>query len=118
MLDYLAAIEERANAIISDYAEVKVRQREEAQDEIQDTGPMPSVLGMGPTTPMGQDLIHVNPPKLEDYSSEEEDDNDDTRPLTRDEIKAKTLTKMYQRSKAGDPVTTKSRKKKSSRSSF
>ena len=30
MLDYLAAIEERANAIISDYAEVKVRQREEA----------------------------------------------------------------------------------------
>jgi hypothetical protein len=79
---------------------------------------MPSVLGMGPTTPMGQDLIHVNPPKLEDYSSEEEDDNDDTRPLTRDEIKAKTLTKMYQRSKAGDPVTTKSRKKKASRSSF
>ena len=67
---------------------------------------------------MGQDLIHVNPPKLEDYSSEEEDDNDDTRPLTRDEIKAKTLTKMYQRSKAGDPVTTKSRKKKASRSSF
>ncbi len=118
MLDYLAAIEERANAIISDYAEVKVRQREEARDEIQETGPMPSVLGMGPTTPMGQDLIHVNPPKLEDYSSEEEDDNDDTRPLTRDEIKAKTLTKMYQRSKAGDPVTTKSRKKKASRSSF
>ena len=119
MLDYLAAIEERANAIISDYAEVKLRQREEAQDDFQeDTGPMPSVLGMGPTTPMGQDLIHVNPPKLEDYSSEEEDDNDDTRPLTRDEIKAKTLTKMYQRSKAGDPVTTKSRKKKASRSSF
>ena len=91
---------------------------EEAQDDIQETGPMPSVLGMGPTTPMGQDLIHVNPPKLEDYSSEEEDDNDDTQPLTRDEIKAKTLTKMYQRSKAGDPVTTKSRKKKGSRSSF
>ena len=29
------------------------------------------VAGIGPDTPMGQDLIHVNPPKLEDYSSEE-----------------------------------------------
>ena len=49
---------------------------------------------------------------------EEEDDNDDTRPLTRDEIKAKTLTKMYRGRKPADPVTTKSRKKKASRSSF
>ena len=98
MLDYLAAIEERANAIISDYAEVKLRQREEAQDDFQeDTGPMPSVLGMGPTTPMGQDLIHVNPPKLEDYSSEEEDDNDDTRPLTRDEIKQRQREEAQRR---------------------
>lgn len=30
-----------------------------------------NVLGAGPTTPMGQDLIHVNPPKLDDYSSDE-----------------------------------------------
>ena len=51
---------------------------------------------------MGQDLIHVNPPKLEDYSSEEEDDNDDTRPLTRDEIKAKRDQDDFQRGKAGD----------------
>lgn len=27
--------------------------------------------GVGPNVPMGQDLIHVNPPKLEDYSSDE-----------------------------------------------
>merc|ERR1712159_330876 len=84
----------------SDYAEVKLRQREEAQDDFQeDTGPMPSVLGMGPTTPMGQDLIHVNPPKLEDYSSEDEDEDEDeeTRPLTREELKAKTLNRMHRR---------------------
>ena len=50
---------------------------------------------------MGQDLIHVNPPKLEDYSSEDDDDDDDgeTRPLTRDELKAKTLNRMYRRTK-------------------
>jgi hypothetical protein len=28
-------------------------------------------LGVGPNVPMGQDLIHVTPPKLEDYSSDE-----------------------------------------------
>ena len=57
------------------------------------------MLGTGPTTPMGQDLIHVNPPKLEDYSSEEDDGDDDgeTRPLNRDELKAKTLNRMYRR---------------------
>ena len=119
MLDYLAAIEERANAIISDYAEVKQRQREQVSDDVpEDTGPMPSVLGMGPTTPMGQDLIHVNPPKLEDYSSEEEEDDDDARPLTRDEIKAKTLTKMYQRSQGGDVGAASSKRKKKGRPSF
>ena len=79
---------------------------------------MPSVLGMGPTTPMGQDLIHVNPPKLEDYSSEEEEDDDDARPLTRDEIKAKTLTKMYQRSQGGDVGAASSKRKKKGRPSF
>ena len=48
---------------------------------------------------MGQDLIHVNPPKLEDYSSEDasDDDDDEARPLTRDELKAKTLNRMYRK---------------------
>ncbi len=53
-------------------------------------------LGVGPhTTTMGQDLLHIIPPKLEDYSSgEEESDNrsgegQPTRPLTHVELRDK-----------------------------
>ncbi len=53
-------------------------------------------LGVGPhTTTMGQDLLHIIPPKLEDYSSgEEESDNrtgedQPTRPLTHIELRDK-----------------------------
>jgi coiled-coil domain-containing protein 63/114 len=58
-----------------------------------------SVLGTGPKVPMGQDLLHVNPPKSDDYKSDEsdEDDDGDTRPLTRDELKHRTLNKLQKR---------------------
>ena len=109
MLQYLAIIEEQCNTIIKDYVNVKARHAKQAGAadavDVANQAPPPSVLGMGPTTPMGQDLIHVNPPKLEDYSSEEEDDDDEgeTRPLTRDELKAKTLNRMYRRVQNRDP---------------
>ena len=56
---------------------------------------MVSVLGTGPKTQGGKDMFHVNPPKLEDYSSEEgsEDENEEARPLTREELKARTLNR-------------------------
>lgn len=59
-----------------------------------------SVLGVGPKIPMGQELLHVNPPKLDDYQSEDEDDDDedDARPLTRDELKARTMNRLQKRS--------------------
>ncbi|KAJ8609533.1 hypothetical protein CTAYLR_006021 [Chrysophaeum taylorii] len=103
MLQHLAIIEEKCNEIIRQYCAIKAA---EAKATSTDAGAsssqaevLPSVLGIGPTTPMGQDLIHVTPPKLEDYSSEEDDDDDEgeTRPLTRDELKAKTLNRMYRR---------------------
>jgi hypothetical protein len=58
-----------------------------------------SVLGVGPRIPMGQELLHVNPPKLDDYQSEEDDDEDedDARPLTRDELKARTMNRLAKR---------------------
>lgn len=61
-----------------------------------------TVLGVGPKVPMGQELLHVNPPKLDDYNSdeEEEDEEDDTRPLTRDELKTRTLNRMQKRTGA------------------
>lgn len=117
MLPYLAIIEERINELIKKYATIKSRQAKaaaSAADPIRDVPVVPSVLGIGPTTPMGQELIHVNPPKLEDYSSEEDDDDDEgeTRPLTRDELKAKTLNRMYRRVNNRDGSTQRGAHKK------
>ena len=62
-----------------------------------------SVLGTGPKVPMGQDLLRVNPPKSEDYRSDESDGDDDgdTRPLTRDELKQRTLNKLTKKMGGG-----------------
>lgn len=62
-----------------------------------------TVLGAGPKVPMGQEHLHINPPKLDDYQTEddEEEDEDDTRPLTRDELKARTLTRLQKRGGGG-----------------
>ena len=62
-----------------------------------------SVLGTGPKVPMGQELLHVNPPKSEDYRSDESDNEDDgdTRPLTRDELKHRTLNRLQKRMGGG-----------------
>lgn len=61
--------------------------------------PVISVLGVGPKIPMGQELLHVNPPKLDDYQSDDDDDEDedDARPMTRDELKARTLNRLQKR---------------------
>lgn len=58
-----------------------------------------TVLGAGPKIPMGQDHLHVNPPKADDYRSDEDDDEDEdeARPLTRDELKSRTLNRLQKR---------------------
>jgi hypothetical protein len=68
------------------------------------TVPLASVLGTGPKVPMGQDLIHVNPPKLDDYQSDEEDEEEgeeEARPLTREELKTRTLNRLQRRGQTG-----------------
>lgn len=108
LLQYLASIEERCNDLIKQYSAAKAKQASYAASNTGKapvaTDRSPSVLGVGPVTPMGHDLIHVNPPKLEDYSSEEDEDEDEgeNRPLTRDELKAKTLNRMYRRNNRDD----------------
>jgi hypothetical protein len=119
ILQYMGLIEQRCNDVLQQYAACQQKERarlfankgddadavddEEGGDEVgvmSGTQAALSVLGAGPTTPMGQDLIHVNPPKLDDYSSEEEDEDEeeaDLRPLTRDELKAKALNRMNRR---------------------
>jgi hypothetical protein len=56
----------------------------------------------------------VNPPKLEDYQSDEdyEDDDDDTPPLTREELNARTLTRLQKRGQSGGGVAIVNFKKK------
>mmetsp|Transcript_25259 Transcript_25259/g.80308 ORF Transcript_25259/g.80308 Transcript_25259/m.80308 type:complete len:339 (+) Transcript_25259:1-1017(+) len=58
-----------------------------------------SILGHGPTTPMGQDVVQINPPDLGDYSSDEgsDDDDQDYRPLTHQELKIKTMKTIHKK---------------------
>lgn len=115
MLGLLGACEQRANEIIQAYAFVTRRDRAPAThlpalagglaQECTQEGSVVRMLGSGPATPMGHDPIQVNPPKLEDYSDAEFDDNgeeddDDTRPLTHDELKASTLSSISKRGNA------------------
>mmetsp|Transcript_72323 Transcript_72323/g.205687 ORF Transcript_72323/g.205687 Transcript_72323/m.205687 type:complete len:564 (-) Transcript_72323:150-1841(-) len=111
ILQYLGLIEQRCNEVLQQYAAYQQKERErqtavEEEDEVTAIGSQTvlNVLGVGPNTPMGQDLIHVNPPKLEDYSSEEasEDEDEEARPLTREELKAKTLNRMHRRGNRGE----------------
>lgn len=109
MLQYLAIIEKKCNKLIKQYCALKASHAEysakASSGEDQEFVVPPSsaapaiLLGVGPTTPMGQDLVQINPPKLDDYSSEEDEAEDDaeTRPLTRDELKARTLSRMHRR---------------------
>merc|ERR1711916_327073 len=62
-----------------------------------------NVLGSGPMTPMGQDAIQINPPNLNDYSSEEDSDAEDSeaRPLTHEELKLKTMRVIHRRAAGG-----------------
>lgn len=121
MVHYLGVIEQRANEILKQYAEIRSALLQPSHSIGQfatessavlthDSSPSPlklatltSVLGVGPKVPMGQDLLHVNPPKLDDYQSEdeEEDEEEDARPLTRDELKSRTLTRLQKKGLQG-----------------
>eukprot|EP00606_Chrysophyceae_sp_TOSAG23-5_P001125 GSChrysophyteH2.ASY1.ANO1.158.1 assembled CDS len=91
MVHFLGVIEQKANRLLQVYAEVRqaqlvVKKEEEASKT------NASVLGTGPKVRRGQELLNVNPPKVDEYQSDDEDDDDedDTRPLTRDELKTRT----------------------------
>mmetsp|Transcript_8636 Transcript_8636/g.14637 ORF Transcript_8636/g.14637 Transcript_8636/m.14637 type:complete len:572 (+) Transcript_8636:72-1787(+) len=124
MVYYLGVVEQQANSILKSYAEIRQALLQPTQtapqpDDVKEeekhpqlavvpTSPgkastLQSVLGVGPKVPMGQELLHVNPPKLDDYQSDddEDDDDDDTRPLTRDELKARTLNRLQKKGHQG-----------------
>jgi len=64
-------------------------------------------MGQGPAAPAGSVVIHVEPPLIGDEDdSVEESDDEEERPLSRDELKAKTLRGITKRISPPTPSKT------------
>jgi len=119
MVHYIGVIERKANEILQKYAEgarAALMAAPSKFDEKEDGKGSPSksivsVLGGGPKVGRGTEVLQVNPPKLDEYQSDEEgeDDDDEAKPLTREELKTRTLAKLQRK---GGGVKTKSSKKR------
>ena len=119
MVHYIGVIERKANEILQKYAEgarAALMAAPSKFDEREDGKGSPSksivsVLGGGPKVGRGTEVLQVNPPKLDEYQSDEEgeDDDDEAKPLTREELKTRTLAKLQRK---GGGVKSKSSKKR------
>jgi len=112
MVHYLGLIEQTANGMITTYADIRQAVMKATSEKKENQAPsknLTSVLGTGPKVPMGQELLHVNPPKLDDYQSDDEDDDEDdeARPLTIDELKSRTLNRLQRRGQSTNTVKSK-----------
>jgi chromosome segregation ATPase len=115
MVIYLGILEKKANELLQRYKHVQTFMlAPTGQATTGLTGSIPpdlnatgyslvTLLGSGPKVPMGTDYLHVVPPKADDYRSDEDEDgdgmgyDDDNRPLTRDELKSRTLNRLQRR---------------------
>jgi DNA repair exonuclease SbcCD ATPase subunit len=109
MVHYIGLIERKANDVLQRYADARQsllsssmptsKFNEKEGETLSPVKSLVAVLGSGPKVPMGQELLHVNPPKLEEYQSDEgeDEDDDDAKPLTRDELKLRTLARMQRK---------------------
>mmetsp|Transcript_37719 Transcript_37719/g.85940 ORF Transcript_37719/g.85940 Transcript_37719/m.85940 type:complete len:557 (-) Transcript_37719:51-1721(-) len=100
MMQYLGIMEQRTNEILQMFAAVQMQEsgKDLSSPEVQAS--LASILGQGPAVPAGTGKVEVTPPAAgEDLDSEEGSDQeeDDERPLTRDELKAKTLRNLHKR---------------------
>lgn len=117
LVHFLGVIEERTNEILLTYHNLKSKGllvpgvssldpiggwNHEINSKIKSSLLSPSILGVGPSAPMGREPLSVHPPKCTDYSSEEESsvyDNDVARPLTREEMQGWTPKVKLSRSR-------------------
>lgn len=117
MMNCLGVIEQRANDLLQRYATKqqskmeppKGRRNSDAHKALSAANTQ-MVLGNGPSTPMGHDQIQINPPNLDDYSSNDdssENEQEDSRPFTRDELKLRTLKGLQKRTVKEKPSTIK-----------
>ena len=111
MVHYIGVIERKANEILQQYAEgarAALMAVPSKFDEKEDGKGSPSksivsVLGGGPKVGRGAEVLQVNPPKLDEYQSDEggDEDDDETKPLTREELKTRTLAKLQRKGGMG-----------------
>ncbi len=114
ILHFLGTIEDYTNRILNDhyFIQVNSEQEHEIDDEIlssskaKDSDQLHYVIGVGPTLPMAAESMNVNPPKLLDYSSDENsvDDGDTgSRPLTLEEVKSKMKARINNQQRRKNP---------------
>lgn len=123
MVNYLGHIELKSNQLLQQYASLRqalidASSKASGLDQSANAGEsqmnktLITVIGSGPKIAMGENAMHsmtVNPPKSDEFfhSDSDEDehdnngDNDDLRPLTRDELKIRTLNKLQKKSSTG-----------------
>mmetsp|Transcript_2618 Transcript_2618/g.5837 ORF Transcript_2618/g.5837 Transcript_2618/m.5837 type:complete len:553 (+) Transcript_2618:152-1810(+) len=90
MMQYLGIIEQRTNELLQLY-HTHAKERGDAAEPV-------AVIGQGPAAPAGSTIINIDPPVIGDEDdSEDESDEDEERPLSRDELKAKTLRGLTKR---------------------
>lgn len=98
MVAYLSTIEQRANQLL------QINSRK-APEEKEVAAKVPSgPLGAGPHAPVGIANPSIDPPSTADEhrnSDEESEEEVDDRPLTRDELQAKTLRNLNKRDSRG-----------------
>jgi len=91
MMQYLGIIEQRTNELLQLF-------HQHNKDMGDTTGDIVAVIGQGPAAPAGSTIINIDPPVIGDEDdSEDESDEDEERPLSRDELKAKTLRGLTKR---------------------
>jgi hypothetical protein len=112
MLSYLGVIEQRANEVLQTYAAHKMAEAASANPDSNASEGIKAILGAtGPMTPANAGGVNIEPPSTADeYASEDESEEEiDDRPLTRDELQAKTLRTLNKRESKGGAARRKRR---------
>jgi chromosome segregation ATPase len=88
IMQYLGIIEQRTNELLQMW---KTQQQQSAASATMESS-QATTIHPGPSAPPGGVSISIDPPMIgDDDDSEEDSDDDEERPLSRDELKAKTI---------------------------
>jgi len=109
MMQYLGVIEQRCNELMHSFSLKGTQHADSKADGGRHAAPVAAhsraadssaVLsaGGGPQAPAGSTVINIEPPAIgDDNNSDDDSDDDEERPMSRDELKAKTLRGMSKR---------------------